>query len=466
MQTQGLFTVKELSSYLGVSPCTVRRWVKNQDIPFIKRKGLGIRFVREEVEAWLSQAAHKPDAVLDIALTTDLTLEKYDKLFLKGGVKMSPKGKTWIYPFGSVYLRLTKTGEERWYIYYRNEGRRVRKAVKGAQCRADALKVLQVEVADVFRGKHGFKRDEKRIGFFEFCQLYIENYAKVNKRSWRDDVSAVGSFKPYFGKVWLHTLGVLDIENFKSARLASGVSKARVNRNLTVLKKMLNLAVDWGYLQENPSRKVKRFPEAADTEMRFLTLGDKGKLLEACAPHLRPIVLTALLTGMRRGEILGLQWRQVDLLKRTIRVERTKNGKTRVIPINSLLFEELSMWQKQTGQSEVVFPDPRTKKPIRSVKTSFRTACKAANILGLRFHDLRHTAASDMIRAGVPVPTVQRILGHSSILMTMRYVHVLPEDMRIAVETLVPSGGLPPPVVPTVSKREESDSSNSMIAVN
>ena len=465
MQTRGLLSVKALSAYAGVSSCTVLRWVKSGDIPFIRRKGLGIRFQKEEIDTWLSQSAHKPEAILDIALTTDLTLQKYDKLFLKGGVKMSPKGKTWNYPFGSVYLRLTKSGKDRWYIYYRNEGRRVRKAVKGAQCRADALKVLQVEVADVFRGKHGFKREGKKIRFMEFAGLYIENYAKVNKRSWRDDLYSIGTFKPYFGNSWLHEISTLDIESFKAARLKEGVSKSRVNRNLDVLKKMLNLAVDWEYLHESPARKVKRFP-GSNLKERILGEDEKRRLLETCAPHLRPIVITALYTAMRKAEILSLKWGQVDLGKRTIRVERTKSGKPRIIPINSVLLDELSRLKQANGKSEHVFLDPANDKPMKDVKTAFRSACRRAEIKGVRFHDLRHTAASRMVEAGVDLVTVSKILGHSTIQMTMRYAHPTPENMRRAVETLAQNVPSAQDFVPAPSPQEESAPTNDLVSAN
>lgn len=118
-------------------------------------------------------------------------------------------------------------------------------AVKGAQCRADALKVLQVEVADAFRGKHGFKKDEKRIGFHEFSGLYIENYAKVNKRTWKQDVYSLARLESFFGNRDLRDIEAMQIEKVKAQKLNEGLSKARVNRYLALLKKMFNLAIDW-----------------------------------------------------------------------------------------------------------------------------------------------------------------------------------------------------------------------------
>jgi integrase len=440
--------------------------VKSQDIPFIRRKGLGIRFLREEVDAWLSRSASKPYAFLECALNSDVALENYDRLFLKGGVKMSPKGKTWNYPFGSVYLRLTKSGQERWYIYYRNEGRRVRKAVKGAQCRADALKVLQVEVADAFRGKHGFKKDEKRISFDDFCQLYIENYAKVNKRSWKQDVYSLRLLKGFFGIRTLQDIGTLEVERLKAQELKEGLSKARVNRYLALLKKMFNLAIDWGYAMDNPVRRVRLFSEKDNLKERILTGDEEKRLLEASTTHLKPIILTALHTGMRRAEILGLRWHQVDLPRRIIRVENTKSGQNRFIPINESLMTVLANLKQENGKSQFVFLNPKTGKPMVDVKTGFKAATRRAGIRGLRFHDLRHTFASRLIESGFDLITVKDLLGHQSVVTTQRYTHSNAEQKRKAVQALAQRAPQKQDFVPSVSTRPEDTLPAGVLSAN
>lgn len=438
---------------LGVHPQTVYKLVEKGEIPFIKRPGLGIKFRAEQIEAWANQGSSKPAAIDEVLQKVDLSLDKYDKLFLKGGVKMLPTGKTWNYPFGSVYLRLTKSGQERWYVYYRVEGRRVRKAVKGAQGRADALKVLQVEVADAFRGKHGFKKDEKRIGFIEFCQLYVENYAKVNKRTWKQDVYSLGLLKGFFGTRDLRLIETLDIEKLKAQKLREGLSKARVNRYLALLKKMFNLAIDWGYAKENPVRRVRLFSEKDNLKERILADAEEKRLLEASAAHLRPIILVALQTGMRRGEILALQWHQVELDRRIIRVEHTKSGQNRIIPINELLMTELKKLKRADGKSRFVFLNPKSGKPMVDVKTGFKAATRRAEIRGLRFHDLRHTFASRLIEAGFDLITVKDLLGHQSVVTTQRYTHSNAEQKKKAVRVLGQRSLRGSDFVPTVSKR-------------
>jgi integrase len=131
-----------------------------------------------------------------------------------------------------------------------------------------------------------------------------------------------------------------------------------------------------------------------------------------------------------------LKLRQFDLGKRTICVERTKSGKPRIIPINSVLLDELSRLKRENGKSEHVFIDLANDKPMNDAKTALRSVCRKAGIRGVRLHDLRHTAASRIVEAGVDLVTESKNLGHSTIQMTMRYAHPTPENMRPVVETL------------------------------
>jgi len=163
---------------------------------------------------------------------------------------------------------------------------------------------------------------------------------------------------------------------------------------------------------------------------------EAGRLLEAAAPHLKPILTVLLNTGMRRSEALKLTWRDADHRKKliTITPENSKSGRGREIPINSLAAETLRALGPGLPGGRV-FLGPESK-GIADIKTAFKTACRRAGILDLRFHDLRHTAATYMVMGGVDLVTVKEILGHSTIEMTMRYAHPTPENKRRAVEVL------------------------------
>ena len=157
------------------------------------------------------------------------------------------------------------------------------------------------------------------------------------------------------------------------------------------------------------------------------------RLLAEASEDLQPALIIALNTGMRKSEILSLRWKHADFVKGFIHIADSKSGRSRDIPMNGLVFETLHAMDRQR---EFVFENRETKARTIDVKTAFKGACRRAEIKGLRFHDLRHTAASRMVEAGIDLVTVSRILGHSSIQMTMRYAHPTPENMRLAVRKL------------------------------
>ncbi len=159
------------------------------------------------------------------------------------------------------------------------------------------------------------------------------------------------------------------------------------------------------------------------------------KLLYECVDHLKTIVVIALYSGMRLREILYLKWNDIDFNRKIIVViqSNSMNKKTRKIPMNSMVSEAL---QGIKDNSEYVFCNPETGEPYHSIKTSFSKALKRAGLEGVRFHDLRHTAATMMVTSGVDIVTVQQILGHSDIKMTARYTHPTTETKMNAVNSL------------------------------
>ncbi len=168
---------------------------------------------------------------------------------------------------------------------------------------------------------------------------------------------------------------------------------------------------------------------------RILAYDEIGKLLNECTDHLKPIVLIALNTGMRLREILYLKWSNVDFNRNIIIViqANSKNKKIRKIPMNGTVSDAL---QEIKGKLECVFCNNETGEPYHSIKTAFGTALKRAGLVGIRFHDLQHTAATMMVTSGVDIVTVQQILGHSDIKMTARYTHPTTETKMNAVNSL------------------------------
>jgi len=315
---------------------------------------------------------------------------------------------------------------KKWYadLYYR--GRRIRKAVGNKK---DAERALIAIKADILRGEYRFKKTSK-IRFDIFSKEYLE-FSKKTKRSWKRDRTSLKALSRFFGMMRLSDINAGHIEKYKTLRIPE-VSAASLNRELSCFSALFTLAKKSKLVEANPVREVKKLQERK-LDMRILNDEEARRLIEKSKGHLRPIVIIALNTGMRAGEIFNLRWNDIDFEHNFIFIKRTKSGITRKIPMNGMLAAALKGIKRK---SEFVFVNSSTEKPITRVDKSFKTACDNAKIKDLRFHDLRHTSASWMVMAGVDLVTVAQILGHSDIKMTMRYAHPTPENRRKAVNVL------------------------------
>ena len=139
---------------------------------------------------------------------------------------------------------------------------------------------------------------------------------------------------------------------------------------------------------------------------------------------------------MRRGEILGLQWEHVDLPARTVFIAKSKTGRPRTIPMNDVVFKELTALKQDAGPKEFVFSNSRTGVDIDSIKTGWRNACEDAGLVNLRFHDTRHTFATRLRANGVHEWDIRDLLGHASVRMTSVYTHQTPANLCKAVNML------------------------------
>jgi integrase len=207
-----------------------------------------------------------------------------------------------------------------------------------------------------------------------------------------------------------------------------------VNRELSVLRHMIKRAVRWEYLERDPVENWPFSKEAVFRRSRFLSEDEIARLLSACeesrSPYLKPFVLVALNTGMRRNEILNLTRRLIDWQNRLATLEDTKNGETRHVPLNDSALEALrSLPARLDGR---LFPF----KDDHSVSRAFRRAVERAGIADFRLHDCRHTFASYHAMAGVQGRGLQSLLGHKDPRMTVRYSHLSDAYLHTAVNAV------------------------------
>lgn len=271
--------------------------------------------------------------------------------------------------------------------------------------------------------------------FCDMAHLYLEKHAKVNKKSVRDDVRVVRRFEAYFEGAKLADITPQRIEEYKASRMGV-VKQSTINRELAILKSFFSKAVLWGYAKENPVKAVRLFREELKP-VKILSPQERKRLFECSSAFLVPIILMALKTGMRRGEILGLRWEDVDMEGHNIFVRRTKSGKMRVLPIHPELYEVLAAVSRSRG-GEHVFCDSagNRRSDFGAIRTSFELAVKRAGLGKLTFHDLRHNFATELVQKGADLRTVQEYLGHSTLLMVQRYSHVTEGIRRSTIQLL------------------------------
>ncbi|MHC9540668.1 MAG: tyrosine-type recombinase/integrase [Vulcanimicrobiota bacterium] len=232
----------------------------------------------------------------------------------------------------------------------------------------------------------------------EFTPRYLE-FSKHNKssKSYENDFFATKHLLGYFNSTYLNEISPDKIEDYKLKRVAK-VEPVSVNKELNCLRAMLNRAVEWEVLKESPIRKLRRYKEPPG-RVRYLTLKEIPSLLVVCAKNILAVVIIALYTGMRKGEITRLRWRDIDEVNGFVHVKSSKNYERRDIPMNEEV-KELFRGMARGPEESKIFPK------IGDFKKAWWSSLKRAGITDFCFHDLRHTFASHLVMAGVSIMVV------------------------------------------------------------
>lgn len=341
-----------------------------------------------------------------------------------------------------IWCRKTKRKGLVYGIQYEYNGEKIRETIGSAErdgvTKTMAKKALLERRHEIIAGRFGLpsKAKSKTPKVSELVERYLDQYAKKHKASWTRDDGTLRGFVAMFGKKPIEKVTAWDIQRYQSARLDTGITKASVNKDVAIVRRMFVMAVKWGMLEHNPVSGVERLKEQ-EKPYHALTHDEQTALIGAAgeepkARHLQPLVVVALNTGMRRGELLRLTWSDVDLVARLVTVRQSKSGKVRYIPLNAAAVKALRSIQRPEG---LVFT--HRGQAIHTVRRSFANALRRAKIRPCRFHDLRHTFATNLVLGGVDLVTVQQLMGHADISMTARYTHPTPENKRAAVESLM-----------------------------
>ena len=303
-----------------------------------------------------------------------------------------------------------------------------------------AKEALKARLGEIAQGRFNLDKARKPHAFGELVDRYLK-HAESYKASFHREKYSIEGLREYFGSAtYLSNITTWTVEKWKRER-AKQVQPSTVNRELTILKHMLKMAVRWELTSANPAATVSPFP-TQEARIRFASEDEFPRLIESCrnqvtSPWLHPLVVLALNTSARQGELLDLKREaDLDLERNLIYFGRTKNRKLKVVPMNSAAREAVE-WFLNNGKGEFLVSWPWGDRVGKTtVYDAFKRACSEAGIENFRFHDLRHTAASYLVMSGVDLPTVKEILGHREIEMTLRYSHLAPAHKAKAVEQL------------------------------
>ena len=330
-----------------------------------------------------------------------------------------------------------------WWVDFRFHGERFRKkspldSKRGAE---EYERQLRTEL---LLPPHEQLEQKEVPNFKEYINEFITTYAETNNKASElasKRTTARRHLVPFFGSLSIREIGIRHIEKYKAKKLKEGLSPKSINNQLTVLRKALSVAVDWELIAHVPRVKWLKVPPP---DFRFLTSEESEKLIAATPGGFKAMVMTAVKSGLRRGELLALQWADLDLKSGLLRVKHScyrgklttpKNGKTRDVPLSPQLAETLKKHRHLRG-SFVFCNDDGSMLTRDQVKRVVPAACKDAGLPELQWHALRHTFASQLVMAGVPMRTVQVLMGHSTLEMTCRYAHLAPNVLVEAVSKL------------------------------
>ncbi|RXJ73295.1 integrase [Veronia nyctiphanis] len=380
------------------------------------------------------------------------------------------------------HARIQATGRVIYYLYYRIDGKQVNFKIGPASdlTPAQARDLAREKIGEVAKGndvhevKKATKQETLRRKHLKFSVFLEDRYLPYLKtRNPKTAMRTVNHLRSRFSFLMekdLDQITAWEIEKWRSDERKLGKAPATINYTVNTLKGALSRAVEWGLIASHELSKVKTI-KSDNTRVRYLNEQEEKRLRHALkqrdinirharqsanehrekrryetlpdltditfVDYFEPLVILAMNTGLRRGELLQLAWSDISLTQKylTVRAGNAKSKSGRTVPLNNEAFETLSEWRKQNPDNSYVFQG-KTGVPLTDVKKPWATVLDIALIDSFNFHDLRHHFASKLVMAGVDLNTVRELLGHSDLKMTLRYAHLAPEHKAAAVNLI------------------------------
>jgi len=329
----------------------------------------------------------------------------------------------------------------KWWVSITFRGKRIRRSTETQNL--GLAKSIEAKLrTDLIEGKYFDKYEGERKTFGEMMDRFMKEHSPKVAQNTQDSYRAsLKHLLKFFGGLVLSEITVKKVHEYKQARKAAGGGAPSINRSLAMLSKAFSLAFrEWEWVKDNPVSKVSREKESSGRD-RWLTGEEERRLLEHSPQWLREIITFDLHTGLREDELLSLTWDRVDLFRRVIIIQESKNGAPRTIPLTKTALGILTDKASIINLKGIVFPSSATKKiNAQNLNRAFNAATRKAEVQDFHFHDLRHTFATRLAQRGVDLYRISKLLGHYDISMTQRYAHHCPESLRGGIEVLEDSG--------------------------
>ncbi len=314
---------------------------------------------------------------------------------------------------------IRKRGPYQWQVKIRRKGYPIQS--KTFETEDDAKKWSRLIESEMDRGVFCSQAEAEKTTLDEALERYLREITPEKKGA-KQEKSRINILRQsMLAPRYLASIRGTDVAKYRDERLETR-SPITVNNELIVLSHLFTVArKEWGLEGlRNPVSDIRK-PKQPTGRDRRLQTGEEEKLLALASPQLRPLIVMALETAMRQGELLSISWKDVNLKQRTIFLSDTKNGESRSVPLSTTAIATLKKIPRDIS-TPLVFP-------ILGVSRKFSSACKTAGIDDLRFHDLRHEATSRLFEKGLNPMEVASITGHKTLQMLKRYTHLRAEDL-------------------------------------
>ncbi|WP_117235763.1 site-specific integrase [Vibrio maerlii] len=380
------------------------------------------------------------------------------------------------------HARISSKGAIKYYLYYRINGKQTNYFLGSASdiTPAQARDLAKEKVGEVVQGKdvHTERRQIKQTLEAEKHQIfgvfleekYLPFLMARNPKTANRTYTHLKNIFHFLVDMPMSEISAWEVQKWISERRKQGTKPATINYSVNTLKGAFSRAVEWGVIEQSDLKSIKTIKED-NTRIRYLSEVEEIELLNAMrqrdtelrekrdsgnafreqrgyellpsfeklsyVDHIEPLVLLAMNTGLRRGELMGLEWPDINLTQKylTVRATIAKSKKHRIVPLNSTALGVLKKWKAQGERNSYVFFG-EDDNPIKDFKKGWNALLSRTNIFDFRFHDLRHHFASKLVMNGVDLNTVRELLGHADLQMTLRYAHLAPEHKASAVNSI------------------------------